>query len=91
MMKIIQNKIKKNSTMSEKTIRDIIHHGDYTQAMDLRGHPIGTSCMCGSEIFIALISFDESKEIAFYFLDAECVNCGSLVTLPTPIDKSPEE
>ena len=52
---------------------------------------MGMVCMCGSEIFIALIAFDENKEIAFYFLDAECVNCGSLVTLPTPIDKPLEE
>jgi hypothetical protein len=24
-------------------------------------------------------------EIAFYFLDAECASCGSMVTLPAPI------
>lgn len=69
-----------------KDIRDLMHHGDYSNAMDLRGHPIGTKCVCGSEIFLALISFNKDKEIGFYFLDGECANCGSLLTLPTPID-----
>lgn len=73
--------------MSEsKDIRDLMHHGDYSNAMDLRGHPIGTTCVCGCEIFLALVAFGEDKEIAFYFLDGECVNCGSLITLPTPVD-----
>jgi len=54
--------------------------------MDLRGTPIGTMCICGCEVFLALVAFGEDKEIAFYFLDGECVNCGSLITLPTPVD-----
>jgi hypothetical protein len=73
--------------MSEpKDIRDLMHHGDYSKAMDLRGNSIGTQCVCGCEIFLALVAFNEDKEIAFYFLDGECVNCGSLITLPTPVD-----
>jgi hypothetical protein len=43
-------------------------------------------CICGCEVFLALVAFGEDKEIAFYFLDGECVNCGSLITLPTPVD-----
>ena len=51
--------------------------------MDLRGESIGDVCLCGSEIFIALVAF-ENKEISFYFLDGECASCGSMVTLPYP-------
>ena len=29
----------------------------------------------------------ESNEIATYFLDMECANCGSVATAPTPVDK----
>ena len=67
-----------------KEIKDLFRK-DYSKAMDLRGHPIGDICVCGSELFTAIVAF-EMGEICFYFLDVECVDCGSLVTLPTPID-----
>jgi hypothetical protein len=31
-----------------------------------------------------MIGAFEEGELIFYFLDGECVNCGSLVTLPYP-------
>jgi len=34
-------------------------------------------------VFHALVAFDQG-ELCFYFLDGECVNCGSMVTLPYP-------
>jgi hypothetical protein len=73
--------------MTEQNPKEIssLFQKDYTNAMDLRGNPIGSICMCGSELFTAIVGFDEG-EISFYFLDGECVDCGSLVTLPTPID-----
>lgn len=72
--------------MSEaKDIRDLMHHGNYSRSMDLRGIPV-VECVCGCNIFLALVAFDDNRELSFYFLDGECVNCGSLVTLPTPID-----
>lgn len=73
-------------TQESKHIRDLLHPTDYSKAMDLRGQTLGNTCICGCEVFIALIAFDELKEISFYFLDGECANCGSMVTLPTPID-----
>lgn len=72
------------SQENPKEIKDLFKK-DYSRAMDLRGNPIGDFCLCGSELFTAIVAF-EHGEIAFYFLDGECVNCGSLVTLPTPID-----
>jgi hypothetical protein len=71
-------------SQESRDIRDLLHPTDYSKSMDLRGTDIGLSCICGCEIFIALISFDENKEISFYFLDGECASCGSMVSLPYP-------
>ena len=71
-------------TQEPKEIKDLFQK-DYSNSMDLRGNSIGDICVCGSELFTVIAAF-EPGEIAFYFLDGECVNCGSLVTLPTPID-----
>jgi len=43
-------------------------------------------CPCGSQVFNAMVSF-EDYEISWYFLDAECVSCGNLVKIPCPVDK----
>ena len=78
-------RLQKKWMMSEesKDIRDLLHDIDYSRAMDLRGQSIGDVCVCGCDIFVMLGGFSEG-EIAFYFLDAECASCGSMVTLPTP-------
>ena len=82
-MKMYNNK---NRTMSQsKDIRDLLHKIDYSRAMDLRGNPIGDVCVCGCDVFVLLGGFVDG-EIAFYFTDGECAGCGSMVTLPTPID-----
>lgn len=57
----------------------------YDNAMDLRGTPTHI-CACGSTIWNLKVSFEDSQ-ISTYFLDMECVNCGSVATAPTPIDK----
>jgi hypothetical protein len=67
-----------------KPIRELLHPKDYSRSMDLRETPTGRVCICGCEIFIALVAFDEANEISFYFLDGECADCGSMVTLPYP-------
>jgi len=64
-------------------IRD--YKTNYSLSLDLRGNPIGDVCLCGCTVFKALVSF-EGNELAMYFLDAECLNCGSLLTLSTPED-----
>jgi len=58
---------------------------DYSHAMDLRGTPTHI-CPCGCNIWNVKVMF-ESNEIATYFLDMECANCGSVATAPTPVDK----
>jgi len=57
---------------------------NYDNAMDLRGTPTHV-CACGCNIFNLKVIFNEN-EIATYFLDMECANCGSLATAPTPVD-----
>ena len=42
-------------------------------------------CPCGSQVFNVMASFEE-YELVWYFLDATCVNCGNLVTVPCPVD-----
>jgi hypothetical protein len=69
--------------MSEpKEIKELLHVADYSKAMDLRGEPTEI-CACGCEVFIILGGFLDG-EISFYFTDAECASCGSMVTLPAP-------
>ena len=58
------------------------------QSMDLRG-PASHECICGSNQFYIRAIFD-NYEIAQYFLDMQCVNCGSLLTAPTPVDRTAE-
>ena len=58
---------------------------NYESAMDLRGTPTH-ECICGCNIFYIKAIFDD-YEIATYFLDMECANCGTLVTAPTPLDR----
>jgi hypothetical protein len=60
----------------------LLHIADYSRAMDLRGEPTEI-CACGCEVFIILGGFLDG-EISFYFTDAECASCGSMVTLPAP-------
>ncbi len=78
-------------TQKDKDIRDLLHPTDYSKSMDLRGQKLGNSCICGCEVFIALVAFDEKKEICFYFLDGECASCGSMVSLPYPDDIEEED
>lgn len=54
--------------------------------MDLRGFPT-TECLCGGQMFYALVWFDQERAVGGYILDGLCANCRALVTLPTPIDE----
>jgi len=62
---------------------------DYSQAMDVRGVPTHI-CPCGCNIFNLKVIF-YNFEIASYFLDMECANCGTLATAPTPVDRDGSE
>ena len=62
---------------------------DYSKSMDIRGVPTQV-CPCGCEIWTLKVIFD-NYEIATYFLDMECANCGTLATAPTPLDREEKE
>lgn len=62
---------------------------NYDRSIDLRGTPTHL-CPCGSNIWNVKVIFD-NYEIATYFLDMECVSCGSVATAPTPVDKMGNE
>ena len=58
---------------------------NYNRSIDLRGTPTHL-CPCGSNIWNLKAIF-EDFEISTYFLDMECVSCGSVATAPTPVDR----
>ena len=58
-------------------------------AMDLRGTPTH-ECICGSRVFNLPVSFQDF-EISTYYLDMQCVECGSIYTAPTPLDREKME
>jgi len=62
---------------------------NYDHAMDLRGAPTHL-CPCGCNIWNVKVIFEEF-EIATYFLDMECANCGSMATAPTLLDREIQE
>lgn len=59
---------------------------DYKEAMDIRGTPT-TVCPCGSLVWTLKAVFDnETGNVAMYFMDMECAQCGTIATAPTPED-----
>ena len=77
---------KQEDEEDDEDMEDIVNlkPENYDNAMDLRGAPTHV-CPCGCNIFNVKVIFYEN-EIATYFLDMECANCGSLATAPTPVD-----
>jgi hypothetical protein len=82
--------VDKNEIQEDMSPKDITSlKPDYSQSMDMRGTPTHV-CPCGSDIWHLKVVFD-NFEIATYFLDMECANCGSLATAPTPVDREIQE
>jgi len=50
---------------------------------DLRGMGPVHECICGSDLFKVICSFEDG-ELTFYLLEAECALCGSWLEVPTP-------
>lgn len=45
-----------------------------------------TECMCGNNVFHALVWFNQDREIAGWFTEMACAFCGSLIRGATPVD-----
>lgn len=73
-----------SSASSTNSVRELINVSptdDYTNF-----GPV-LECLCGSDLFIALVSFGDDREIATYFTDGRCAVCHADITLPTPVDE----
>ena len=56
-------------------------------AIDFRGIPTTACPICGCKIFNIKAEFDPTDyEIGLYYLDGNCSQCGTLLTVPTPLD-----
>lgn len=53
--------------------------------LDARGVPTHACPNCGEMIFEIKAMF-ENYEIAMWMVDGRCSDCGTLVTVPTPLD-----
>jgi len=53
--------------------------------LDARGVPTHACPNCGHLIFRIKAIF-ENGDISLWFTDAECDDCGALLTAPTPVD-----
>ncbi len=73
-----------NNTLLVFRNEDLLDSQD-NESLDLRGTPTH-ACICGSVVWNIKAVFD-NYEIATYFLDMECAECGSLATAPTPVDR----
>ena len=52
-----------------------------------RGIPTCQCPTCDGVLFKIVVQFDPTDyEIGLYMLDGECVKCGTLITVPTPLD-----
>jgi len=55
--------------------------------IDARGIPTAECPECSNVLFKIIAQFDPvDYEIGLYYTDGECTNCGTLITLPTPMD-----
>lgn len=54
--------------------------------LDARGIPTRECPNCGSTLFTIQAVFDEEYNIAQYLLNAECAECKTFLTAPTPLD-----
>jgi hypothetical protein len=54
--------------------------------LDARGIPTPECPNCGSWLLKVCLNFDEEYNIAGYLTSGECAQCGTLLTVPTPLD-----
>jgi predicted RNA-binding Zn-ribbon protein involved in translation (DUF1610 family) len=53
--------------------------------LDARGVPTHACPNCGHLVFRIKAMF-ENSDIALWFTDGECDDCGAQITVPTPVD-----
>jgi hypothetical protein len=73
-----------SSASSTNSVRELISG---TPTDDYTNFGPVLECLCGSDLFIALVSFGDDREVATYFTDGRCAVCHADITLPTPVDE----
>ena len=53
--------------------------------INFRGIPTHECPVCESRLFKVFVAF-ENYNVAMWLVDAECAECGALVTVPCPVD-----
>lgn len=53
--------------------------------LDARGVPTHACPNCGEQVFIIRAMFQD-YDIAMWMTDGKCSDCGTLLTVPTPVD-----
>ena len=71
---------------SQSSPRSIRHMLSISATDDYTNFGPVLECLCGGDLFIALVAFGDDREIATYFTDGRCATCGADIKLPTPID-----
>jgi hypothetical protein len=82
---------KEEEEIVNRQIDEIVRVAEEAEAnaLDLRGTPTH-ECICGSNIWSVRAIFQDF-EISSYFLDMQCMECGTLATAPTPLDRESME
>lgn len=82
---------KEEEEIVNRQIDEIVKQAEEAEAhaLDLRGTPTH-ECICGSNIWSVRAIFQDF-EISSYFLDMQCMECGTLATAPTPLDRESME
>jgi hypothetical protein len=82
---------KEEEKLVNQKIDEIVKAAEEAEAnaLDLRGTPTH-ECICGSNIWSVKAIFQDF-EISSYFLDMQCLECGTLATAPTPLDRESME
>jgi hypothetical protein len=61
-------------------------HYAHEQGADLRAMGPMRVCVCGCDLWRALVTWDEDGDVDFWFLDVVCAGCGALAKAITPLD-----
>lgn len=72
---------------SQSGPQSIRHMLSISATDDYTGFGPVLECLCGGDLFIALVAFGDDREIATYFTDGRCATCGADIKLPTPVDE----
>ena len=76
------------SKLGDDPFRDMLKKKHHEVRQDYRFMGPTSECLCGNGLFVVLAQYDmETRLPTWYVTDGMCVDCYSLVRLPTPVDE----